>query len=418
MKNILNLLCFLFIGHQAFAQQTPSQKYQLLKAPNGVQSKSYYLLTLIEQLPEVRKLISNDAKLSQITAEKINQLSATLSDCKNNTGCYTDKIKFNENEIETIGQRLKALYSSQKAMKDLVQNHLIPSGCYISYADLQPQDLLLKAWEQDAHAVNYAIEVYIEGNAPNYPKIDSISFDVKNKDYPTLLYDINNTVLENDRGTKLFFVPSMDYALLALTINDRNRAADFESMEKDCNRAAFNEVKNIQWKEFPYSLILVPGAGPNDPNESLSAVGILRCQVAAQRWKERKAPFIMVSGGKVHPYKTKYCEAAEMKRYLTEELLVPENAIIMEPHARHTSTNMRNCARLMFRYGFPMDKPAITSTTKSQSYYITNDLMQKRCIKELGYSPYRNGERLSETEAEFYPLLNSLQIDADEPMDP
>lgn len=78
---------------------------------------------------------------------------------------------------------------------------------------------------------------------------------------------------------------------------------------------------------------------------------------------------------------------------------------------------LRNCARLMFRYGFQMDKPAITSTTKSQSYYITNDLMQKRCIKELGYSPYRNGERLSETEAEFYPLLNSLQMDADEPMD-
>lgn len=418
MKKILTLFCWLAIGNFVFAQQLPSEKYQLLKADNIVQSKNYYLLTLLRQLPKVNKLISEDVALSQITAEKLKQLSATLSDCKNNNGCYVDRIKFSEQEIKLIGERLKALYSSQKELKNLVLNDLIPSGRYILYADLKPEEMLVKAWEQDAHAVNYAIEVYADGRAPNSPKIDSISFNVKDKNYPILLYDINNTILNTDKDAKLFFKPSMDYALLALTINDRDRAADFEPMEKGCNRAAFEAVSNINWKNYPYSLILVPGAGPDDPNEPLSAIGILRCRVAAQRWQEDKAPFIMVSGGKVHPYKTKYCEAEEMKKYLEEKLHVPESAIIMEPHARHTTTNMRNCARLMFRYGMPMDKPAITSTTKSQSYYITNDVMQKRCIKELGYSPYKNGKRVSETEAEFFPVLISLQIDADEPMDP
>jgi hypothetical protein len=65
-----------------------------------------------------------------------------------------------------------------------------------------------------------------------------------------------------------------------------------------------------------------------------------------------------------------------------------------------------------------MDKPCITSTTKEQSFYITDKEMQDRCMEELGYSPYANGKRLSETEAEFYPNVTSLQIDFDEPMDP
>jgi hypothetical protein len=44
--------------------------------------------------------------------------------------------------------------------------------------------------------------------------------------------------------------------------------------------------------------------------------------------------------------------------------------------------------------------------------------MDKRCMQELKYVPYKLGKRLSETSLEFYPLVNALQIDADEPMDP
>lgn len=106
-----------------------------------------------------------------------------------------------------------------------------------------------------------------------------------------------------------------------------------------------------------------------------------------------------------------------MKQYLIQRLHIPEKAILVEPHARHTTTNLRNCARLIFRYGMPMDKACITSTAKSQSFYITGTL-QSRCMAELGYLPFRNGARLSDTEAEFYPLASSLQIDFDEPMDP
>jgi hypothetical protein len=64
-----------------------------------------------------------------------------------------------------------------------------------------------------------------------------------------------------------------------------------------------------------------------------------------------------------------------------------------------------------------MDKPCISSTSKYQSYYIT-DVVPARSEKELGYVPFKNGKRLSDTESEFYPLAVSLQIDFDEPMDP
>ena len=213
-------------------------------------------------------------------------------------------------------------------------------------------------------------------------------------------------------------MPTMDYAIREIEINDRNRAADYEPMEKKCNKLAFEKVKTTHWADWKYSLILVPGEGPEIREEPLSPIGMMRCRVAAYRWKEKMAPFIMVSGGKAHPYKTKFCEAEEMKKYLIETMHIPENVIFMEPHARHTTTNIRNCVRLMFRYGFPMDKTCITSTDKDQSYYITDKEMQDRCVEELGYSPYKNGTRLSETAAEFNPRISALQIDPDEPMDP
>jgi hypothetical protein len=106
-----------------------------------------------------------------------------------------------------------------------------------------------------------------------------------------------------------------------------------------------------------------------------------------------------------------------MKAYLVNKLGIPANAILIDPHARHTTTNMRNTVRMMYRYGMPFDKPGITCTTKGQSMMIGNTLIA-RCVKELNEAPYRNGFRLSETEMEFYPLLEALHINPSEPMDP
>jgi hypothetical protein len=188
-------------------------------------------------------------------------------------------------------------------------------------------------------------------------------------------------------------------------------------MASTVNKAAFDRVKKIDWSKYKYSVIVIPGAGPNDPKVPLSGEGLLRCRIAAQRYFEGLAPFIMTSGGRVHPYKTIYSEAYEMKKYLVEQMKIPENAVIMDPHARHTTTNLRNAARLIFRYGMPFDKVALTSTSRGQSLGIGTTLAD-RCQKELNIVPFRVGNRLSDTEVEFDPLVAALSINPLEPLDP
>lgn len=369
----------------------------------------------MEQNANVRKLVETDPALSKFAASKTDSLQQSLLSCKNSI-CFGEKIKFTDAEITAIGNQLLKLYQSNPALAALVKNQLIPSGTYILYQDLKPENLLVQAWEQDAKAINRVIDIYALGKKPNYPAIDSISFNVADKQYPALLYDLSAAVLEDAKMAKLFFFPALTFALRCLEINGREQAGDYEPMISTVNKAAVDRIKTINWKKYPYTLILVPGAGPEKPEEALSAEGMLRCRIAARCYAAGMAPFIMVSGGKVHPFKTKYNEAEEMKSYLIKTFHLPENAILLEPHARHTTTNMRNCARLIYRYKIPADKPFLTSTTKAQSFAITN--MAARCERELHYVPYKVGKRLSETDQEFYAVKEALQINADEPLDP
>jgi len=418
MKPTIFLLLVLLSGNRSFAQKTAADpKYQLISGTNYVQSKNYYLLTLFNEIPAVRQIIVTDPQLVKLKTEKKNQLSQALINCGRDLNCYLSAIKFSDAEIARVSNRLTTLYKTDQALAVLVQSHLLPSGCYSKYADLDGAKLLVKAWEQDAKSINYTIGVYAGGNPPNSPKIDSISFNVKRGAYADLVALNAKVVDAETKNEEMWYAPALTFALHSLEINERNQAADAEPMAETVNKLALDYAKKIEWNKYKYTLILVPGEGPEEKDVSLSAGGMLRCRLAAIQYEKGIAPFIMVSGGAVHPYKTKFNEAIEMKKYLVETLHIPASAILLEPHARHTTTNLRNCARLIFRSGFPMDKPCITSTAKSQSYYITGT-MAERCIAELGYLPYKNGKRLSDTEAEFYPLAISLQIDFDEPMDP
>jgi len=415
MKSIYLLFALLISASYLKAQKAiPSQQYNLLQSRNPVEYKNYYLLSLFRTLPEVKKMLQNDAFLNAILKNKLEGASKSLTTCKKDILCFSNTMKLNADEISKIGNHLGELYKDDNALGNLIKKHLLPSGCYIRYADLNPKEILIKSWEHDAKAINFAIDVYVEGKKPNYPSIDSLGFDLKDKDYHEKVS--TNITISLSQST-LFFEPSMYFALEALELDERINAADYEPMASSVNKLAIEKIKNTNWDKYKYTLILVPGEGPEGKETELSAGGILRCRLAAQQYKKGSAPFIMVSGGRVHPYKTKYSEAYEMKKFLMNILDIPESAIIMEPHARHTTTNMRNCARLIFRYGMPMDKPAITSTVRSQSFYIT-ETVPERSKKELGYYPYKNGMRLSDTEAEFYPSTMSLQIDFDEPMDP
>src|SRR5205807_6586463 len=120
----------------------------------------------------------------------------------------------------------------------------------------------------------------------------------------------------------------------------------------------------------------------------------------------------------VHPNQTPYCEAMEMKKSLIRDFGVPANAIIIEPHARHTTTNLRNAARLIYRDGIPFERKALVTTDSFQSATIESEAFAKRCEQELGYQPGKILKRVSAFDLELAPRMESLQINPMDPLDP
>jgi hypothetical protein len=176
-------------------------------------------------------------------------------------------------------------------------------------------------------------------------------------------------------------------------------------------------MKNITWNDYPYSFILVLGSGPAD-SARLSKIGAKRADQAAQLFLEHKAPLIILSGGHVHPMQTPFNEAIEMKIYVMEKFKIPEESILIEPHARHTTTNFRNAARLVFRYGIPADLKALVTSSEDHIAITTKEGFRIRCSTELGYFPMEFITRISPIAAEFKPSVASLFFDANDPLDP
>jgi hypothetical protein len=203
-----------------------------------------------------------------------------------------------------------------------------------------------------------------------------------------------------------------------LALNHRDEAGRFEPMEEGANLAALRAIHSTNWNAHAYSVIVVPGAGPEDPTIALSEAGRRRTALAAQAYHVGKAPFILVSGGYVHPSQTHFSEAIEMKKALLQDFQVPEEAILIDPHARHTTTNMRNAAREIYRYNIPMNKQALIISDSAQITYIQGQFFANRCREELGYLQYEIIERPSNTSLVFLPKIESLQQNPLDPLDP
>src|SRR5258705_1130497 len=115
---------------------------------------------------------------------------------------------------------------------------------------------------------------------------------------------------------------------------------------------------------------------------------------------------------------TPYCEAIEMKKYVMEKFKITERSILIDPHARHTTTNFRNGARLAFRYGIPTDAKALVTSSADHILYTAGDDFRSRCLNEFGYLPMEFITQIAPSEAEFKPSGASLVFDANDPPDP
>ena len=405
-------LAHAFAGKAAADTSGFDSNYKL-SLPHPVQDKNFYLLSLFQRDPAVRRLLIQNKALKQLAAAKASALKKAAS-C-NNVGCFDELIRFDGPTIEAVAAELQTL-ANKAELKRLAKKDLRPSGVFIKYSDQSNAQMFVAAWKDAAAGLNRILNMYGLGKDPRYKDIDRVSYDVSTEAYRELL----KAKIAEIKFAKspLFFEPTLLFALKLLEVNRRDEAGRYEPLERGENKAAVQNLKNIKWSDYPYTFILVLGSGGRDLTTRISPIGARRTDVAAQLFLQHKAPLLIVSGGHVHPMQTPYCEAIEMKEYLMEKYKILETSILVEPHARHTTTNFRNAARLAFRYQLPTDRTALVTSSEDHITSSTGEGFRTRSLNELGYFPVEFIKRVSPVTAEFKPSVASLFFDCNDPLDP
>lgn len=251
---------------------------------------------------------------------------------------------------------------------------------------------------------------------------------------PTTAIDGPGTVSPQDQQTRLQaadwlaetpragsaqgFDPSIDYALALLDLSNRTDAIDHGPLTAGANAASMARAKTLDWSRTRYAAMIVTGVGPEIEGEPLSPFGKYHVRLAARRFAQGDIAFILVSGGRAHPRATRFTEADEMRKALIERYGIPADAIVIEPYARHTTTNLRNASRLLAQLGAPVGMETLIVCNPLQSAYIGSAKFTERNAAELGYQPGKVVHRVSPTELVFRPSSASMRVDPRDPLDP
>ena len=382
-------------------------------ADSVVIAKSYPFFSRISDDKKLQKLIRKSKIFKRQLKAHTGRVNGSLTRCDKPV-CFVNQLKWSDEEIRLMGNEFVRMYNRYLPVRKLV-SELKAKGNYPLYISDADTTYLRKIWNDAAQSINRVFNVYINGDMPRYAKIDSISFNRMDGAYMEKARGL--MVRISGRKHALFFEEGLSAALEVLKWNERKEAWQFEPLAGGLNQAPYTRVGETDFSKFRYSMILVPGLGPEIPGQALDPKGAKRCEEGAERYKNGLAPFIVVSGGNVHPFKTPFNEAVEMKKYMVEKLGIPAEVIFIEPHARHTTTNLRNTSRMIFRFGIPGDKPLLIVTDSSQASYIAGG-MKNTAMRDLGYLPYGKLKVLSPVELEFYPVKQSLQPDPFDPLDP
>ena len=380
--------------------------------------KNFYLLDAIGRTPAVRAAIEQAPALKSLRDARVDAVAKAAASCGMDAACLAAAFTWTAADITTAERALVALAAGNEGLRTLIARDLRPSGMLQAYAGGDDAALVAGAWRETATGLNRIIETYAQGKAPRYPKIDAVSYDPASESYRRLLGIMVAVLHEQRDELTAFYAPSLALARRLLDANRRDEAGRFEPMHEGENAAAVRRVASVRWADFPYTAIVVPGAGPDRDDVALDPWAKMRLELAVMRYRRGQAPFILVSGGYVHPNQTPFNEALEMKRALVRDFGVPAEAVIIDPHARHTTTNLRNAARLALRYGLPASSPMLITSDAGQSAYISSKEFHDRCLGEMGHLPGTLGRRLSAFDQEFTPSVRALHADASDPLDP
>ena len=165
--------------------------------------------------------------------------------------------------------------------------------------------------------------------------------------------------------------------------------------EATLNAAALSSLVDSDPDEYDFDALIVPGYTPLRASRPLGVRDLSAAQqrldLALKLYRNGVAPVVIVSGGCVYPPGTPINEALSMREYLLDEGC-PEPAILIEPYARHTTTNLRNAGRILRECGRSrgLIVTGFDSPVFSQAFYLSNPMLStffERCRHELGYIP-------------------------------
>ncbi len=271
--------------------------------------------------------------------------------------------------------------------------------------------------KREIEGINVVLRTFGLGQLPRYPQIDGTG-PIDPSETRARLQAADWLSRTPRARSAQALDPSMDFALSLLDVSDRTNAIGFDPLTGGLNAAAVKRARSLDWKRWHYTAMIVTGVGPETPDTALSPFGKYHVRLAADRFARGDIALIIVTGGRAHPRATRFTEAEQMRAALIERYGIPADAIVIEPYARHTTTNLRNATRLLATLGAPLDKDALIVCNPGQSETIAGAAFAQRNLTELGYVPGQVGERLSPNELKFRPSPLSLRVDPRDPLDP
>ena len=382
-------------GDAGPAQFDPA--YAFVHSDAGAQDKSFYLLTLFDTDPRLREAFRRNETLAALGAEHEAMFREAADACGDDLGCYRRALALPFADITKITAALPVALGPCEVTR-LAQTHLRPSGLFVLHTKGSDEALLTESWADTAEVLVAAYEgtvASLEGSA-----VRALVLRVR---------------AELTRPLA-FYEPMLRVVIAALAAQGRDEAIRYDSLMTGHNAAAIARLGSISWADYPYTVMLVPGQGPMG-SEALSLIGKARCDLAAANFAQKRAPLILLSGGHVHPDRTPFCEAVEMKKYLMKDKGIAESAILIDPYARHTVTNLRNFSRAIFRLGIPRDRPALVTSDAIQSLIISYQT-PKDCRDKLGYEPFTKLTRVDSTSVSLFAAPEALEADGRDLLDP
>lgn len=382
-----------------------------------VETLNMPLLAMFRAAPGWGAALRADPALAALAAERAARVNAAPA-CPAKPGCLADAWSWTAPDIAKVDTALRRIAAKPGMAQALVTAHMRPSGRFARHAGLADADMLAAAWADTAAGLNNIIAVYAKGDAPRYPLIDAAIFDAKDARFAVVLGAHGQVTAAGAREGDLLFDSVARYAAGLLRMNERTDAAAYRPLLAGENAAAVALAARTRWADYKYPALLVFGHGPEDTQSRTGVMGHIRMARVADLFAAGLAPFIVVSGGNVHPNRTPFNEATEMKRLLTEQHGIPAEHILIEPHARHTTTNLRNNARLLFAAGFPTERPSLIVTDPMTALYIGSPELIARAVKETGVSPGRVAAADTPFAFTFLPDRAAFHVEPLDPLDP